>query len=63
MEKKKGTKAKRTEKNVYMAIIIILALYGLRDSEEAVRLIHKRQYQIPYDCRFFPDFDVRPTPQ
>ena len=39
MEKKKGTKAKRTEKNVYMAIIIILALYGLRDSEEAVRLI------------------------
>lgn len=39
MEKKKGTKAKRTERNVYMAIIIILALYGLRDSEEAVRLI------------------------
>lgn len=32
MEKKKGTKAKRTERNVYMAIIIILALYGLRDS-------------------------------
>gem|GEM_PF-2133275 len=39
MEKKKGTKAKRTERNVYMAIIIILALYGLRDSEAAVRLI------------------------
>jgi hypothetical protein len=39
MEKKKGTKAKRTERNVYMAIIIILALYGLRDSEAAVKLI------------------------
>ena len=39
MEKKKGTKAKQTERNVYMAIIIILALYGLRDSEAAVGLI------------------------
>ena len=39
MEKKKGTKAKQTERNVYMAIIIILALYGLRDSEATVKLI------------------------
>lgn len=39
MEKKKDTKAKRTERNVYMAIIIVLALYGLMDSEAAVKLI------------------------